>query len=465
MDKTTAKQEPAMKTNEELGTAPILPILLRFAIPSIIAMLVNSLYNIVDQIFIGQYVGYLGNAATSICFPFVTISMSLGLMNADGSSAFFSLLQGKKQQDKATKVVGAGLVLSVILGCLLLLIFQVGLPQFLNLFGSTEAVYPYAYSYARITICGMPFVCISMFIAGIIRVDGNPTYAMICMVSGCIANIILDALFVIGFDMGVEGAALATIMGQLVNFIISLAYLGRFRTFRLSRNLIRFKPVLSVQSCTLGVSSLITQLSNTVVIILGNVLLVKYGIESKFGADIPLAAFGIVMKCNQIIMSILLGLGVGAQPILGFNYGAGQFNRVKKTFLIVIFTSTVAAIIGWGIFQFGTMSIVSIFGQESDLYNEYAVMCFRIFLKFIFLGGFTINTGIFFQAIGKAKIAMTLSMSRQILYYIPAVLILTSIFGLMGCLYVGPVSEVLSACTCAVFVVREMKLLKQNEVL
>ncbi len=292
-------------------------LITRFAVPSVISMLVNSLYNIVDQIFIGQGVGFLGNAATNVAFPIVTISMALSLLIGDGGAAFFSLNLGRQDKELAAKGVGNALMLPFIAS----IIFLVGGTIFMNplliLFGGTPEILPYAQDYTRIILLGMPFVMISTAMSSSIRADGSPRYAMVAMLTGAIMNTILDPIFIFVFEWGVEGAAWATIIGQFANFLITIAYLPRFKNFSMKKTLLRLEGAVVKRLLSLGVSSFINQLAITLVIIVMNNSLTKYGAQSPYGQEIPLAALGIVMKVNQILISVMVGIGVGAQPIVG----------------------------------------------------------------------------------------------------------------------------------------------------
>ena len=377
-------------------------LMLKFSLPAIISMVVNSIYNIVDQIFIGWGVGYLGNAATNVAFPLMTVAMALSTLICDGCVAYFSLKLGEKRYEEAARTMGNGVMIATVTGLTMFLLGEIFLSPILKLCGATENVFPYAKDYVSVTLLGYPLVFISMTISSLIRAEGNPRYSMICMLTGCITNIVLDALFVLGFDWGVKGAAWATVIGQFLNFCLCLAYIPRFRDIRFK--LENMKPRRNVLGAflPLGISSLFTQMSFAVLQVCMNNQLVKYGALSIYGPDIPLAAFGIVMKVNSIIISVLVGISIGSQPIVGYNYGAKNYDRVKKTYLRTILVGSIVAVLGWCCFQLFPQNIVNIFGQESELYNQFAVLCFRRFLITVCLAGITVPTGIFFQSIGKA---------------------------------------------------------------
>ena len=444
---------------------PIVKLMLKFALPAIAAMVVNSIYNIVDQIFIGQGVGMLGNAATNLTFPLVTISMAIGTMIADGCVAYFSLKLGQRRYDEAALTMGNGIAISLLAGLFITLSMELLLQPVLRLCGGNTVsaqTFEYAVEYARITLIGIPFVCVSMTVSSIIRAQGSPRYAMLCNITGCITNIALDAWFVLGLHWGVAGAAWATIIGQVLNFILAIAYIPRLKgiQFRLEYAKLRAKTVFAF--LPLGISSFFTQFGSTIVVICMNNLIVTYGAESIYGPDIPLAAQGIVMKVNSIIISVMVGLGIGSQPIVGYNYGARNFRRVKETYLKTIVIGLAVGVVGWACFQLFTQSIVNLFGQESELYNQFALKCFHIFLSVIFLTGFIIHSGIFFQSIGKPTKAMICTLTRQLIYFLPAAFVLGHFMGIEGLLYAGPVGDILASATIAILVAGEIRILNRD---
>ena len=444
---------------------PIVKLMLKFALPAIAAMVVNSIYNIVDQIFIGQGVGMLGNAATNLTFPLVTISMAIGTMIADGCVAYFSLKLGQRRYDEAALTMGNGIAISLLAGLFITLSMELLLQPVLRLCGGNTVsaqTFEYAVEYARITLIGIPFVCVSMTVSSIIRAQGSPRYAMLCNITGCITNIALDAWFVLGLHWGVAGAAWATIIGQVLNFILAIAYIPRLKgiQFRLEYAKLRAKTVFAF--LPLGISSFFTQFGSTIVVICMNNLIVTYGAESIYGPDIPLAAQGIVMKVNSIIISVMVGLGIGSQPIVGYNYGARNFRRVKETYLKTIVIGLDVGVVGWACFQLFTQSIVNLFGQESELYNQFALKCFHIFLSAIFLTGFIIPSGIFFQSIGKPTKAMICTLTRQLIYFLPAAFVLGHFMGIEGLLYAGPVGDILASATIAILVAGEIRILNRD---
>lgn len=443
-----------------LGTEKIGKLIKKFSIPCIISLLVNSLYNMVDQIFIGWGVGYLGNGATNVVFPLVMICLAFSLMFGDGSSAYLSLKLGEKKSREAAKGVSNGILLSVIVSVVLCIITLGFLPQLLNIFGCTDNLREYALNYGYIIAIGLPFMMIGTTLNSIIRADGSPKYAMTSMLIGAILNIILDPIFIFVFKMNVQGAAIATILSQMITFIMNVMYIKKFKCIKIDRTSLKLCGSVCRKVSSLGISSFITQMSFVVVIAIENNLLAKYGSMSKFGSEIPITVLGIVMKISQILNSIIIGIAAGSQPIFGYNYGAGKFDRVKKTLKIVLSTSLVISTVAFILFQTIPDKLISIFGSGDINYMEFACMSFRIYLMLCICNGIQIPSGIFFQAIGKSAKSAILSLSRQVLFLIPAMIILGNIMGLNGILFAGPVADGLAfiiATTLLIFEIRTHK--------
>ena len=445
------------KEENILGYEKIGKLIRKFAIPCIISLLVNSLYNIVDQIFIGWGVGYLGNGATNVVFPLTMVCLAFALMFGDGGAAYLSLKLGEKKPKEAAKGVGNAITISVIVSILICVGYLIFLPQLLNLFGCTDNLREYALSYGGIIVLGLPFMMIGSTLNSIIRADGNPKYAMTSMVAGAILNIILDPIFIFPLNMGVQGAAIATVISQIVTFLMNIFYIKKFKSIKIGKE--EFKPQAQVMRkvSALGISSFITQMSIVLVIAFENNLLGKYGAESKYGADIPITVLGIVMKISQILNSIIIGIAAGSQPILGYNYGAGKYDRVKKTLKCVLGLSVIISTIAFILFQTIPDKLISIFGSGNELYMDFACVAFRTYLMLVICNGVQIPSGIFFQAIGKSAKSAILSLSRQILFLIPAMLILGSIFGIIGVLYAGPFADGLAFIISGILIIVEMK--------
>ena len=446
-----------MEKENILGTEKIGKLIRKFSIPCIISLVVNSLYNIIDQIFIGWGVGYLGNGATNVVFPITMICLAFALMLGDGTSAYLSLKLGEKKKDEAKKGVANGILSSIIISVVFLVIMLSFLPQLLNLFGCTDTLREYALSYGYIIIFGLPFMMISTTLNSIIRADGNPKFAMLSMLTGAILNCILDPIFIFVFHMGVEGAAIATAFSQFITFLLTILYIKRFKSINLEKDDFKLEPTIVLKLATLGISSFITQMSIVFVMAVENNLLGKYGAQSEYGAEIPITVLGIVMKINQILNSIIIGIAAGAQPILGYNYGAGKFDRVKKTLKMVLGLSLIVSTIAFILFQTIPDKLILLFGSGDASYIEFACLAFRIYLMLCICNGIQIPSGIFFQAIGKGVKSAVLSLSRQIVLLIPAMFIFAHLFGVTGILFAGPVADAIAFVMAIVLLVTQVK--------
>ena len=456
MEQTQTQQNP-------LGYKSIPGLLRSFAIPSIIATLVSSLYNIVDQVFIGQGVGYLGNAATNVSYPLTTICLALSLLIGIGSASRFSLSLGAGEKNEAARVVGNGICMMVLFGIVYAVIIEIFLYPMLNAFGATAENLPYAVTYSRIIAIGMPFQIVTTSMSNLIRADGSPKYSMTCMLIGAILNTILDPIFIFIFDLGVAGAAWATIIGQFFSFIAAAMYIRKFKSIRLKREHIRLHVKDCLNTASLGMSNSLNQVAITLVQIVMNNSLTYYGAMTVYGKDIPLAACGIVMKTNAILLAFFIGISQGSQPIVGFNYGAKQYPRVRKTYKLAIACSFVISTIGFILFQFFPYQIISLFGQGNDLYYEFAIHFMRTFLFMVIVNGVQLISSNFFSAIGKPVKGLLLSMTRQVFFLIPLILILPLFFGINGVLYAGPVADGVAFVVSVVLISLEMKKMRRME--
>ena len=448
-----------MNTEEKnpLASASVGSLMLKYALPSVIALVVNALYNIVDQIFIGWGVGTLGNSATNVIFPLNMVVTALALLLGDGGAAHLSLELGRDEKKNAEKGANNTFSWLILVGILMFVVCAVFLKPMTAWLGATQDNLPYALAYGRIIVIGFPFVIVGCGMCSLIRADGTPHLTMISMIVGCVANVILDAVFVLGFGWGMEGAAIATVIGQILTFALSMWYVPRFKTVKLS--LYKMKPELRMlkRIASLGVSSFISQFAVAVVIAVVNACLVRYGTASEYGPDIPLAAFGIVMKFNTILVAVVTGIGTGAQPIVGYNYGRADYGRVKDTFLFAIKIATGFAILCFAIFQLFPHQLTAIFGEQGTLYTAFSIKSFRIFTLLCFFNGFQIVSAIFFQSIGKPVVSAVISFSRQIIILIPAMFLLCRLLGLDGVLWAGPVADGLSFLLALALILGELK--------
>ena len=439
-------------------------LLAQFAIPSVISMLVNALYNIVDQIFIGHGVGYLGNAATTVTLPLMTIFLAISTMTGGGASAYAAIRLGEKKEEEARFTLGNVFILLFIVGICITIGTSLFLEDILNIFGATPQNIDYAMTYASIIVFGCAFNMLGVGLSNMARCDGSPKVAMYSMVTGAVVNTLLDPLFIYVFKWGVAGAAIATVISQILSASILIYYFLYRGNMRLQLKYLKlsFKRCLKIFS--LGISSCITQSAAALMQVVMNNSLVHYGdlaIASGISGDIALSAMGIVMKVSTIIVSISVGIGVGAQPILGFNKGANQPKRIKKTYQMAATVATIVAICGWLACQLIPQYILALFGNESGSFQSFAISCMRIYMGGIFCAGFQITATSYFQATGQPLKASILSMLRQLILLIPFIIILPMFFGLDGILYAGPTADIGSGLIVAFFITKEMKRLNQ----
>ncbi|MGN0347241.1 MAG: MATE family efflux transporter [Lachnospiraceae bacterium] len=431
--------------------------MVQFAIPSIIAMLVGALYNIVDQLFIGWSVGPLGNAATNIAFPFSMVCTSIALMFGIGGASCFNLSMGRGEKTWAAYFIGNALTGIAVLGLVLCFVTRLNLNALLILCGSPEEVLPYARDYVGITAIGFPFLILTIAGGHLIRADGNPRMTMICNLSGALINVVLDYIFVMRLHMGMAGAAYATIIGQVFSGILVISYMCRFRTVPLKWQHLILKIQCLGQICAIGAASFFNQLAMMVVQVVLNNSLKNYGADSVYGSSIPIACAGIVTKVFQVFFSVVIGLSQGAQPIESFNYGAENYGRVKEAYKKALLVGFAVSFFSFALFQIFPRRIIALFGEGSEEYYEFGVNYFRIFMFFIFLNCMQPITATFFTSIGKPIKGIFLSLTRQIIYFLPLVICLPKIFGIDGILYSAPIADFLAAITTVIMAVAEFR--------
>ncbi len=432
----------------DLGKDKINKLLLAFSVPCVISMLINSIYNIVDQIFIGKGVGTLGNGATNVIFPLVIIFNAIAGLIGNGAAANVSLKLGENKKDEATKSIGESITLTVIVSILFSILAYIFLPKLVYLFGCTENIYSYAIDYGRIIILGSPFMIIYSALSSIIRADGSPKYSMIMLVVGAIINCILDPIFIFAFDMGVKGGAIATVIGQFVSFVIAIFYLGRFKSIKLEKEYFKLdKYILRILS--LGLSSFITQATILVLFVFMNNMLTKLGASTKYGADIPLSVYGVISKVNSLYISTVLGISIGSQPIIGFNYGSGNELRVKEAIKKILICNFTIGIIFNLIFILFPKEIAGIFISKSDatyqLFIDFATLMCHSFLLVTCLNALEMTSSIVIQSLGNVVKSTAVTFIRQIILFIPISLLLAFIFdkGIYGVLYAGFIADIL----------------------
>lgn len=448
--------------NNSLASESISKLMIRFAVPSIIAMIVGALYNIVDQLFIGQAVGTLGNAATNVVFPLTTSCLAVSLMFGIGGASCFNLSMGRGENDKAPFYVGNSAFMLVLCGLILCVVTQIFMQPLLVLFGSPADVLPYAVEYVRITAIGFPFLMLTTGGGHLIRADGSPKMTMVCNLTGAIINTVLDAIFVLGFRWGMAGAALATIIGQIISSIIVIVYMLHFKTVELKWEHFKLKAEYVGKVASIGMASFFNQIAIMIVQIVLNNLLTYYGGLSSYGESIPLASVGIVMKVSQLFFSIVIGLGQGSQPIESYNYGARNYKRVKKAYLFALLAGGLISIVAFAMFQLIPRQILGLFGSGSPEYYEFGVKCFRVLLFFTWLNFIQPITSTFFTSIGKPVKGIFLSLTRQIIFLLPLALIFPIFFGIDGILYAGPTADLLAGIVTGVMGLLEVRNLNKK---
>ena len=451
-----------MKPSENpLGSEPVSTLLRRFAVPSVIAMLVSALYNMVDQLFIGHSIGVLGNAATNVAFPLSMVCTSIGLLCGIGGAANFNLCMGRREPEHAKSYVGNAISMLAILGVILCVAVQLFLRPMMLLFGATPDVIDYACTYTRITSIGFPFLIVTIGGSNLIRADGSPKFSMLCNLVGAIVNTILDPLFIFVFHMGMAGAALATITGQILSFALVVFYLRGFKTLPLSLSDLKPNMACWARIAALGATPAFNQVAMMVVQIVMNNTLTYYGSNSVYGSDIPLACAGIISKVNMLFFSFVIGISQGLQPIVSFNFGAQKYDRVKDAYKKAVFAATAISIVAFLCFQLFPRQIIGIYGSGSEEYLHFAERYFRIFLFFTFLNGIQPVSSNFFTSIGAPKKGIFLSLTRQIIFLLPLLLIFPYLFGIDGVMYTAPIADLAAASVSIVMVVREFKIMAE----
>lgn len=452
-----------MENSNYLGTEKVGKLLRQFAIPCICSLIISCLYNIVDQIFVGNGVGYLGNAATGVIFPITVIGWGLSLFFGDGAAAALSVSLGRGETKDIHRSVGGAVLGSFFSGVVVITIAYLWGEGLLRLIGATDANIQMAHDYGVIIFAMMPLAMTQNTLASIIRADGSPRYAMMAMLTGAVINIIGDPVAIFALDMGIKGAAWATILGQFVSFLICVAYLRHPKTFRMNAG--SFKPSMTLLKpvMALGVSSLLTQLSIVVITVVNNILLVKYGAESAYGADIPLAAFVVIMKLFQIVLNVAIGIAAGAQPIVGYNYGAKSYDRVRKLLKLMIKWTAIVGVVCTVLFESVPGVFIRMFGSADDpVYFHFAVLCLRIYLSLILVTCVQKVCAIFLQSIGKAKVAAPLSILRDVLL-VAFSLLIPVFLGVTGIFVAAPIADVLAILATAAVMVRVWKELGQEK--
>lgn len=450
-----------------LGTEKISKLMLKFSIPCVLSLLVSALYNIVDQIFIGNSeLSALGNAATGVVFPIFIIAQAFAWCFGDGCAAYLNICQGKKDTQSAHKAIGTGILITIFSSLVLMALFFPLKTQLLTLFGASENSIGMAVEYFNIILLFFPIYMLSNMMNAVIRADGSPAWSMASMLLGAIVNIILDPVMIFGLHWGMTGAALATVIGQCVSFIISLIYFFRTKTFQLTKN--SFIPDFKAFSgaLKLGTSSFITQMTIVIISLVCNIMLAKYGALSQYGVDIPIAIIGIESKVFTVVINLVVGIVLGCQPIIGYNIGAKNYARVKQLYKSILICTLTIGIASTLLFELAPRAVVGIFGAPTNIPNPddywiFAEKTFRIFLSLVTFTCTIKMTSIFFQAVGKPIQAVVSSMIRDIICFIPLVLILPRFFGIEGILFAAPIADFIAMVVAIVLTVVFLQSLKE----
>jgi Na+-driven multidrug efflux pump len=425
-------------------TTPLNKLMIKFSVPCILSLLIASLYNMVDQVFIGRGVGYLGNGATTVVYPVTVVALAIALWIGDGCAAHLSICQGQRNQEQANRSVATAIVSVLALSIVMLVLGFAFEKQILQIFGATENNYDYAKEYFDIILLGIPFYMFGSTMNSIIRADGSPQFALMSTLLGCIMNVILDPIAIFVLHWGMAGAAIATIAGQIATAILTFGYLFHSKSVKLSKSSFKLNASTLSKISSLGVSSFLTQISIVLIMAIMNNTLVIYGAQSKYGSDIPLTVVGIVMKMFAIAIAFVVGVGAGCQPIVGYNQGAGRFDKVKELYKKMMLIEFVIGLIATLCFELFPIQLINLFGSDNgDLYNEFAVLSFRIYLSSMTLCAIQKASSIFLQSIGKPIQSMILSLSRDFILIAPLCILLPIRYGVVGPLYSAPIADVI----------------------
>lgn len=450
--------------NNPLGYEKVSKLIQKFTLPAIVSMLVTAIYNMVDQIFIGQGIGMLGIAATNVAFPNTIICAAAALLFGIGGASGFNLSLGAKEKEKASFIAGNTITLLAISGIVIMVLTLVFLEPMLVFFGATPAVLPYAIPYMAITAPGIPFAIFFNGACKLIRADGSPNVVMFCMLAGAVFNVIFDPIFLFVFDMGIQGIALATTLGQLLSFIICVWYLKtRFQSTSLEKKYFKLHAPTVWYISALGMASAFNQMAIMVVQITMNNVMRFYGSLSAYGSDIPLAAVGAISKLGTIFMSFTIGIAQGSQPIHSYNYGAKNYARVKSALKISMLSASAISLFFFLIFQLFPRQLMAIFGENDPLFLQFSVRYMRIFMMMTFVNGIQPVTANFFTSIGKAKKGILISLTRQIILLLPMVLLLSFWFGIDGIMYAGPIADTAAFILSAFLVAQEVRQMTAKE--
>lgn len=445
-----------MNTTKDLESKSIGRLLLKFSVPAVIGMLVNALYSVVDRVFIGRGVGSLALSGVAVTFPITNIIMGVGMLIGIGASTVVSIKLGQKKNEEAEEIVGNAFLLTIILTLLVTVIGLIFLNPILTLLGASAETMPYARTFARILLLGAVLQNIGFGLNSIIRSEGDAKTAMNTMLIGAVLNIILNPIFIFICKFGVAGSALATLISQAVCSIWVILYLTRKSLVKLKKCNLKLSSHIFAEISSIGISPFIMQVAASVVTFVFNTSLVKYG------GDLAVGAYSLIMSIAMLILMPSFGVNQGAQPIIGYNYGAGNIHRVKKALLYSIIVNTCISFLGWLSIELFSTSIIKLFNKDDLELIHIASNGLRIYLVAILMVGAQTACINYFQSVRKALISMTLSLLRQVVILIPFVLILPHFFDLNGIWYAGPISDVGSTLVCTILIIIEIRKLKPS---
>ena len=454
--------------SSSLGTEKLSKLMLKYSIPCVLSLLVSALYNIVDQIFIGNSeLSTLGNAATGVVFPFFIVAQAFAWCFGDGCAAYLNLCLGKKDMQSADKAIGTGITVTCLTGLLLVVLGYLLKAPLLTLFGASENSLGMAIEYLEVILAFFPFFMLSNMMNSVIRADGSPTCSMVSMLVGAAINLVLDPLFIFGFHWGMAGAAWATVIGQFASFLICVSYFFRTRTFRLHPRSLLPDFRAFAGALKLGLSSFVTQMTILVIVLVSNRMLVRYGAVSQYGVDIPIAVMGIENKVFTVVINIVVGIVLGCQPVIGYNIGARNYARVRRLFRQILLCTTIVGVAATLLFVLAPHMVVRMFGVPTNIPNPddywlFAEKTFRIFLSLTTFTCIVKVSSIFFQAAGKPVRAVVASMVRDILCFIPLILLLPRFFGIEGILYAAPAADMLAMLVSGVLMIDYFRRLRND---
>lgn len=454
------------QTSQFLGTEKISKLMVKFSVPCVLSLLVSALYNIVDQIFIGNSeLSALGNAATGVVFPIFIIAQAFAWCFGDGCAAYLNICQGKNDSQNSHRSIGTGIVITLVCGIVLMAVFYPLKTQILTLFGASENSIDYAIEYFDLILAFFPIFMLANMMNAVIRADGTPAWSMASMLGGALTNIILDPVFIFGTKWGMFGAALATVIGQTVSFVVTLIYFFRTKTFKLK--LKSFIPSFKAFSgaLQLGMSSFITQMTIVIISLVCNIMLAKYGAQSRYVVDIPIAIIGIESKVFTVVVNLVVGIVLGCQPIISYNMGARRYDRVKELYRKILLCTVIIGIGSTLLFELAPHAVVGMFGAPTNIPNpddywKFGELTFRIFPCLVTFTCTIKMTSIFFQAVGKPIRAVVASMIRDIICFIPLIITLPLFFGIEGILFAAPAADLIAMIVAAALTVSFMKILK-----